>query len=90
MTKEMIKAEAKKNLESVNFYSYNPIKLDAAVDNGIPEGAVIMADSNLIVKKEGSKAIGRNANGEILKELDLIGDFADKALIMYAMSEARS
>ena len=89
MTKEMITAEAKKALESVSFYSYNPVKLDAAVDAGIPEGAVIMANYDLVVKKEGDKAVGRDNNGKILKEIDLTGDFADKALIMYAMTEAR-
>ena len=88
MTKEMIKAEAKKALESVSFYSYNPVKLDAAVEAGIPEGAVIMAQGNLVVKKEGDKAVSY-VKGVAGKSMDLIGDFADKALIMYAMSEAR-
>ena len=88
MTKEMIKAEAEKNLKSVAGYSYNPEKLNAAVEAGIPEGAVIMANGDLLVKKEGDKAVSY-VKGVAGKSMDLIGDFADKALIMYAMSEAR-
>ena len=89
MTKEMIIAEAEKNLKEGLGRAYNPVKLAATVEAGIPEGAVIMAQGNLIVKREGNKAVGRDEKGNVLKEMDLTGDFADKALIMYAMSEAR-
>lgn len=90
MTKSTIKAEAIKVLESDKFYSYANDALDAAVESGIPEGAMIMAQCNLKVTREGNNAIGRDEKGNIVKTIPLTGDFADKAAIMYAVTMART
>jgi len=90
MDKSTIKAEAIKTLESVQFYSYSNSALDAAVESGIPEGAVIMHQGNLKVTREGNNAIGRDDKGNIVKTIPLLGDFADKAAVMYAVTMART
>jgi hypothetical protein len=89
MTKQEIRAEAVKALQSVSGYSYSETALDAAIESGIPEGAQIMNQGGLVVVREGDKAIGRK-DGQAVKTMDLTGDFADKALIMYAMTMCRT
>jgi hypothetical protein len=90
MDKSTIKAEAIKALESVKFYSYSNDALDAAVESGIPEGAMIMNQGGLKVVREGNNAVGRNEKGIVIKTIPLTGDFADKAAIMYAVTMART
>jgi len=89
MTKEMMIAEAKKNLESVSGYHYNSQRLEEVINAGIPDGAVIMSETDLTVTRVGNKAIGKDKKGNVLNEMELTGEFADFALIQYAMTESR-
>lgn len=89
MDKATIRAEAVKVLKSQSLYSFSEDALTAAVESGIPEGAVIMSQDALTVVRMGANAIGRDGSGKIVKTIPLAGDFADKAAIMYAVRMAR-
>jgi hypothetical protein len=88
MDKAQIRAEAVKVLQSVSGYSYSEEALDAAIKAGIPEGAQIMNQNGLVVTRESDQAVGR-LNGKVVNTMSLDGDFADKALVMYAVTMAR-
>lgn len=86
--KEGIIDEAKKILRSEGG-AFNESRVVTVIEEGIPEGAVIMSQpGGIVVTREGGRAVGR-IDGRVVKEFTLIGEFAKKALIMYALSQAR-
>jgi len=87
MNKQEMKAEMVRNITSQIGYSYSEKKLDEALERGIVEGDVLIANHQMKVVVEGTNAIARNAKGEqVGPAMDLTNaDNMSKCVMMYAL-----